>query len=47
MQAKEITVKSSDPDNEQILTYIHENIYSREKITVKTIASHFNISLLF
>lgn len=47
MQAKEIKVISGDPNNEQILSYIHENIYSREKITVKAIASHFNISLKY
>jgi YesN/AraC family two-component response regulator len=47
MQAKEIAIISGDPNNEQILTYIHGNIYSREKITVKTIALHFNISLKY
>ncbi|WP_316762292.1 AraC family transcriptional regulator [Pedobacter aquatilis] len=47
MHAKEISMMNDDPNNEQILSYIHENIYNREKVTVKAIASHFNISLKY
>ena len=44
LQAKKIMVANGGPNNEQILSYLHENIYSRENIKVKAIASHFNIS---
>lgn len=47
MQLKAITAINDDPNNEQILSYLHENIYCREKIMVKTIASHFNISVRY
>lgn len=47
MQVKTITAINDGSNNEQILSYLHENIYNREKITVKTIASHFNISIRY
>ncbi|MEJ2902596.1 AraC family transcriptional regulator [Pedobacter panaciterrae] len=47
MPVEAIMVINNDPNNEQILSYLHENIYCREMITVKAVASHFNISIRY
>lgn len=38
------TTESSQPDQELLLTYIHQYIYEPGKVQVKTIAAHFNIA---
>lgn len=44
MQTRTIRLNDNDPNSEQISSYIHEHIYEREKVTIKNIAEHFNIS---
>lgn len=44
MQTRAIRLNDNDPNSEQISSYIHEHIYEREKVTIKNIAEHFNIS---
>ncbi|MDU1904362.1 MAG: AraC family transcriptional regulator [Dysgonomonas sp.] len=38
---------NNTPNKGYIVSYIHENIYSKEDISVKAIAEHFNISPLY
>lgn len=40
----EIRIDNGLPDKDDIITYIHQNIYSPDKIRIRNLASHFNIS---
>lgn len=44
LEARNIELKKQTPTNAYIAAYIQENIYSRELISIKAIARHFNIS---
>ncbi|MFH6969015.1 AraC family transcriptional regulator [Flavobacterium sp. FlaQc-28] len=39
-----LQMKSAHIDNEQIATYIHQNIYQPKLVQIKVIAAHFNIA---
>lgn len=39
-----LRMESTHIDNEQIATYIHQNIYNPKLVQIKVIASHFNIA---
>ncbi|MFW0738878.1 AraC family transcriptional regulator [Flavobacterium sp. T12S277] len=39
-----LQLKSAPIDNEQIATYIHQNIYNPKLVQIKVIADHFNIA---
>jgi AraC-like DNA-binding protein len=39
-----LQMKSTHIDNEQIATYIHQNIYQPKLVQIKVIADHFNIA---
>ena len=40
----EIRIDNGLPGNEEIITYLHHNIYKPEKIRINNLAAHFNIS---
>jgi AraC-like DNA-binding protein len=44
LQQQNIKITGSGIDNDQIISYIHQNIYKPKLIQIKTIADHFNIS---
>ncbi|MEL1239635.1 AraC family transcriptional regulator [Flavobacterium flavipallidum] len=44
LQQQNINTTGSGIDNEQIISYIHQNIYKPKLVQIKTIAEHFNIS---
>ena len=44
LQQQNIKITGSGIDNEQIIAYIHQNIYNPKLIQIKTIAEHFSIS---
>lgn len=44
LQQQNIKITGSGIDNDQIISYIHQNIYKPKLIQIKTIAEHFNIS---
>ncbi len=39
-----IRIDNGNPDKEELITYIHQNIYNPEKIKIKQITNHFHIS---
>ena len=39
-----IRIDNGLPDKEDIITYLHQHIYNPDKIRIKNLASHFNIS---
>jgi len=44
LQQQNIKIIGSGIDNDQIISYIHQNIYKPKLVQIKTIAEHFNIS---
>ena len=44
LQQQNIKFSGSGIDNDQIISYIHQNIYNPKLVQIKTIAAHFNIS---
>lgn len=44
LQQQNIKIIGSGIDNDQIISYIHQNIYKPKLVQIKTIAGHFNIS---
>lgn len=44
LQQQNIKITGSGIDNDQIISYIHQNIYNPKLVQIKTIANHFNIS---
>jgi len=44
LQQQNIKITGSGIDNDQIISYIHQNIYNPKLVQIKTIAEHFNIS---
>lgn len=44
LQQQNIKITGSGIDNDQIISYIHQNIYKPKLVQIKTIATHFNIS---
>lgn len=44
LQQQNIKITGSGIDNDQIISYIHQNIYNPKLVQIKTIATHFNIS---
>lgn len=44
LQQQNIKFSGSEIDNDQIISYIHQNIYNPKLVQIKTIATHFNIS---
>lgn len=44
LQQQNIKITGSGIDNDQIISYIHQNIYKPKLVQIKTIADHFNIS---
>lgn len=44
LQQQNIKITGSGIDNDQIISYIHQNIYKPKLVQIKTIAEHFNIS---
>ncbi|HEU4788816.1 MAG TPA: AraC family transcriptional regulator [Flavobacterium sp.] len=44
LQQQNIKITGSGIDNDQIISYIHQNIYRPKLVQIKTIADHFNIS---
>ncbi len=44
LHARQIRLGNAEPNQEQLSAYVHKHIYTREKISVKAIAAHFNIS---
>ncbi|MFL9830318.1 AraC family transcriptional regulator [Flavobacterium sp. ARAG 55.4] len=44
LQQQNIKIAHSGVDNDQIISYIHQNIYKPKLVQIKTIAAHFNIS---
>ncbi|HTG67520.1 MAG TPA: AraC family ligand binding domain-containing protein, partial [Flavobacterium sp.] len=44
LQLQNIKITGSGIDNEQIIAYIHQNIYNPKLVQIKTIAEHFSIS---
>lgn len=44
LQQQNIKIIGSGIDNDQIISYIHQNIYNPKQVQIKNIAEHFNIS---
>ena len=44
LKDRNISANKEEVNFEKLLSFIHENIYERSKLTVKSIATHFNIS---
>ncbi|MFA9187026.1 AraC family transcriptional regulator [Flavobacterium sp. FBOR7N2.3] len=44
LQQQNIKITGSGIDNDQIISYIHQNIYKPKLVLIKNIAAHFNIS---
>jgi AraC-like DNA-binding protein len=44
LQQQNIKITGSGIDNDQIISYIHQNIYNPKLVQIKTISTHFNIS---
>jgi len=44
LQQQNIKITGSGIDNDQIISYIHQNIYDPKLVQIKNIAEHFNIS---
>lgn len=44
LQQQNIKITGSGIDNDQIISYIHQNIYKPKLFQIKNIAAHFNIS---
>ena len=44
MRSLNLVVKGNSIDNEQITSYIHQNIYQPKLVQIKVIADHFNIA---
>lgn len=44
LQQQNIKITGSGIDNDQIISYIHQNIYKPKLVQIKNIATHFNIS---
>lgn len=44
MRCMNIQITGATIDNDQIISYIHQNIYNPKRVQIKTIAKHFNIS---
>ncbi|HJY11401.1 MAG TPA: AraC family transcriptional regulator, partial [Flavobacterium sp.] len=44
MRGQNLVVKGNSIDNEQITSYIHQNIYQPKLVQIKIIADHFNIA---
>ncbi len=44
LQQQNIKITGSGIDNDQIISYIHQNIYKPKLVQIKNIAEHFNIS---
>ncbi|REH00111.1 AraC family transcriptional regulator [Flavobacterium aquicola] len=44
LQQQNIKITGSGIDNDQIISYIHQNIYNPKLVQIKTIADHFTIS---
>jgi AraC-like DNA-binding protein len=44
LHQQNIKFAASGIDNDQIISYIHQNIYKPKLVQIKTIAQHFNIS---
>ncbi|KDN56754.1 AraC family transcriptional regulator [Flavobacterium seoulense] len=44
LQQQNIKITGSGIDNDQIISYIHQNIYKPKLVQIKTIAEHFSIS---
>lgn len=44
LQQQNIKITGSGIDNDQIISYIHQNIYKPKLVQIKAIAEHFNIS---
>ncbi|QOG03925.1 AraC family transcriptional regulator [Flavobacterium sp. MDT1-60] len=44
MRGLNLVVKGNSIDNEQITSYIHQNIYQPKLVQIKVIADHFNIA---
>ncbi|GAA4165826.1 AraC family transcriptional regulator [Chryseobacterium ginsenosidimutans] len=39
-----LRIDNGSPKKDDLITYIHQNIYSPEKIRIQTVSEHFNIS---
>lgn len=44
LQQQNIKITGSGIDNDQIISYIHQNIYNPKLVQIKSISTHFNIS---
>ncbi|MGO4772334.1 hypothetical protein ACEN2I_11775 [Flavobacterium sp. W22_SRS_FK3] len=44
MRGQNLVVKGNSIDNEQITSYIHQNIYQPKLVQIKVIAANFNIA---
>ncbi|MEY2868432.1 MAG: hypothetical protein RIR01_861 [Bacteroidota bacterium] len=44
LQKQNIKITGSGIDNDQIISYVHHNIYKPKLVQIKTIAEHFSIS---
>lgn len=44
LQQQNIKITGAGIDNDQIISYIHQNIYSPKLVQIKTIAEHFTIT---
>lgn len=44
LQKQNIKISGLGIDNDQIISYIHQNIYKPKLVQIKTISDHFNIS---
>lgn len=44
MQGMNLKITGTAIDNDQIISYIHQNIYNPKLVQIKTIATHFNIA---
>ncbi|WP_369752642.1 AraC family transcriptional regulator [Flavobacterium sp. WC2409] len=44
MRSMNMQITGNAIDNDQIISYIHQNIYNPKLVQIKTIANHFNIS---
>tara|TARA_R110000868_G_scaffold408400_1_gene691519 strand:- start:1768 stop:2601 length:834 start_codon:yes stop_codon:yes gene_type:complete len=47
MRGMNMQITGNGIDNDQIISYIHQNIYDPKLVQIKTIAHHFNISLTY
>jgi AraC-like DNA-binding protein len=47
MRCMNMQITGTAIDNDQIISYIHQNIYNPKLVQIKIIAKHFNISLTY